>query len=180
MLLTVAQTIQVAKISQGLAVKDIAKRGLSAGGQIINLPRKIYMIRKNVEWLYDLSPSDDSLTGMANFLYALCAPYNLVALNMINSGGSVSPVVPGGDIYPFVIRSADFEADGKTYNNPDIEGDTIMLFINEWTQQYLFAPISFTMTATGFVINNGVGEAMQGFDASLYDYTIVIYKVNNG
>jgi hypothetical protein len=116
MLLTVVQTIQVAKISQALATADIARRGLFAGGRDIRTPRKIYMVRKDVEWLYGLDPSDDSLTGTANFLYALCAPYNLEALNMINQGGAVSPVSPSSvpDPYDFEVSASSFIVNGES------------------------------------------------------------------
>jgi DUF1009 family protein len=44
--------INIAKISQYLCENDIDKKGLFGGGVDLLLPRKIYNIRKSVEWLY--------------------------------------------------------------------------------------------------------------------------------
>lgn len=44
--------INIAKISQYLCENSIDKRGLFGGGVDLLLPRKIYNIRKSVEWLY--------------------------------------------------------------------------------------------------------------------------------
>lgn len=51
---TTLEKINIAKISQYLALNAISKGGLNGGGQDVRLPRKIYLVRKNVEWLYDL------------------------------------------------------------------------------------------------------------------------------
>ncbi len=53
--LTTLQKINIAKLSQAYAAADIAKSGLYGGGCDLSLPRKIYCIRKNVEWLYNQS-----------------------------------------------------------------------------------------------------------------------------
>ena len=94
MLLTVSQTIRVAKISQYLSLIDINNSGLYKDGIDENLPRKIYMARKNLEWLYDLDPTDTRLTKVANYTYSLCGKYGLYAQNITGSGGTVSPVTP--------------------------------------------------------------------------------------
>ena len=75
---TIIQKINIAKISQYLCLNDIDKKGLFGGGVDLQLPNKIYNIRKSVEWLYNLSPTDASLVSTSDYLYALCAPYNLV------------------------------------------------------------------------------------------------------
>lgn len=92
----VLEKINIAKVSQFLASNDIAKAGLFGGGQDLQLPRKIYCIRKSVEWLYNIDNTDSTLEGTSNYLIALCAPYNLTAQYIINNGGSgsVSPVNP--------------------------------------------------------------------------------------
>lgn len=116
MLLTVSQTIQIAKISQYLSTNDIAKSGLYAGGMDIRLPRKIYMVRKNVEGLYDLAPNDTTLTATANYLYALCGKYGLAAQNITGTGGAVSPVNPANapEPYDFEVSGSSFIADGES------------------------------------------------------------------
>jgi len=56
-MLTIPQIIEIAKISQYLSENDIAKKGLYGGGMDLLLPRKIYCVRKNVEWQQDVNPS---------------------------------------------------------------------------------------------------------------------------
>lgn len=50
---TVQQVIQYAKISQYLSSNDIKKKGLFGGGVDLQLPRKIYCVRKNVQYEYN-------------------------------------------------------------------------------------------------------------------------------
>ncbi len=89
---TVSEIISIAKVSQYLAQVDILNKGLFSGGIDSKLPRKIYCIRKNVEWLYGLDSTDSTLVKTANYLYALCAPYNMRA-TLIISGGAGGVVV---------------------------------------------------------------------------------------
>jgi hypothetical protein len=55
-MLSVLDKINIAKISQFLCLNDIDKKGLYGGGVDLQLPRKIYNIRKSVEWMYNNSP----------------------------------------------------------------------------------------------------------------------------
>jgi hypothetical protein len=116
MLLTVPETIQVAKISQYLSSNDIDKAGLFGGGMDIQLPRKIYCVRKNVEWRYDIDPTDDSLTATSNYLYALCGKYGLYAQSVTGGGGAVSPVSPSSvpDPYDFEVDASSLIANGES------------------------------------------------------------------
>lgn len=54
MSLTVLEKINIGKLSEGYAIQDIVKGGLYGSGIDLQLPRKLYCITKNVEWLYDL------------------------------------------------------------------------------------------------------------------------------
>lgn len=131
MIYTVAETIQIAKISQYLSSNDIYKKGLYGGGTDIQLPRKIYMVRKNVEWLYLLDPSDDTLPAMADFLYALCGMWGQQALNEIGSGGAVSPVSPTTvpDPYDFIVDASSFIVTGARTKTIDAFIGYNLLFI---------------------------------------------------
>ena len=84
---TVPDIIEIAQLSQPLAANYIQKRGLYGGGIDRKLPRLLYMVRKTVEKRYDQDPSDSTLVKTANYLYALCAPFNLEAQNMLAGGG---------------------------------------------------------------------------------------------
>lgn len=93
-MLTIPEIIQIAEVSEYLAFLDYKNRGLFGGGNDPKLPRKLYCIRKNVEWLYDLDPTNTTLPGTALYLYALCAPYSGEALLIIASGGGGIVVNP--------------------------------------------------------------------------------------
>jgi hypothetical protein len=174
---TISETIEIGDVSTYLAVNYNAKGKLFGGTKAPISEVQIAMYTDALRWATEGSQTDITIRNIANYLLWLCGLFVPQAISIIagGGGGSVTPVNPPvGNIYPFVITSADFEADGTSYNNPDIIGDNLMLFINEWTQQWLFAPASFVYTATGIQIVLG------GFDANTFDYTIVIQKINNG
>lgn len=90
---TVAEIILYAKVSQQLAVCDINNQKYLKGGAIDErLPLLLYIVRKDVEWLYELNPSDPSLRATANYLYALCGQYALEA--QYTQGNNAGTVVP--------------------------------------------------------------------------------------
>ena len=76
---TPRQVIKIAKVSQYLAENDIDKKGLYGGGMDLLLPKKIFCVRKNVSWMYEMNPSDSSLQATTNYLYALCGRYATTA-----------------------------------------------------------------------------------------------------
>jgi len=121
-----------------------------------------------------VAPSQ-SLIDTSNYLYSLCGKYSPIARNLINVGGVISPVSPSGgsSVYPIYITSSNFESDGISYNNPNIIGDTLMIFVNEYSQQWFISGgNTFIYTATGIQIT------LPGFDANTYTYTVVIQKAN--
>lgn len=167
---TIPQIIRIAKISQYLCANEIGGGGLYGAGIDLKLPRKLYLVRKNVEWMYGVNPTDDTLIQTSNFLYGLCGKYIFAANNITGSGGSISPVSPANPtIFPLVITGADFEVDGVTYNNPDIVGLNLMIFVSGFNSEWQFAPTFFNYTPTGITI------VFPGFDANNYS-TIIIQK----
>lgn len=118
MILSVVQIIRIAKISQYLASNDIRKAGLFGGGMDIELPRKIKNIREDVEYWYDLDPSETSLSATSKYLYALCGKYALAAQAVTGTGGSIAPVNPSSSIPPpieFVVdASTSYMIDGQS------------------------------------------------------------------
>jgi hypothetical protein len=124
---TVEEIIDIAKLSQTYATIDIQRKGLNAGGIDRKLPRKLYCIRKNVEWLFDLEPDDDTLIHTSNYLYALCAPYNIQAAEVIGAGaggGSVAPIVG-----PALPEPIEFNVDGSSFITT---GSSSKIFPAEW------------------------------------------------
>lgn len=175
--MTTLEKIQIAKVSQYLSSQDVAKGDLFSQRRDVNLPKKLYMERMAVEWMYNMDPNDSSLEGTSNYLYALCGRYAALAAAIIAGGGGgsiINPVVPGGggnsSAFPIYINSSDFEPDGVSYNNSVLVGKNLTIFVNEYSQQFLFSPVSFTGTATGIQI------VIPGFDASVDDYNIIIME----
>ena len=171
---TTLEKINIAKVSQYYCLSAIRKAGLFADGIDIDLPRKIYLVRKNVEFMYDISPSNSTLFATSTFLLGLCAPYNMLAANTINAGnsGTISPINPSGvQQYPIYITQANFET-ATLYPNTNIFGTNIIIYYNQ-IQRYLIPNVDFE------VLSTGVNITMEGFDASQYDCNLVIEKFYN-
>lgn len=119
--MSVATTIQLAKICQYLSVDEAGKVSFYKGGSPLNknLAQKIYTIRKTVEWCNDNDPTNDYLTSTANYLYALCGKYILAAQNVSSAGGSA--VVPSS---PTSIDTTPYTA---FYTATGSEGSTISI-----------------------------------------------------
>lgn len=91
----VSTYVTVAKICQYLAADGNSKKLLFRGGG--NRPlqsRLIYLVRKSVEYLYDLDPDDTALPQQANYMYSLCNPYVSAANQIINAGTTGDIVDP--------------------------------------------------------------------------------------
>lgn len=91
MALTTQQILNIASISEYLSAVDIKKRGLNGGGVPVDLPEKIYRIRKSIAYWYDLDPTDTTLVSTGNYLLALCGLYGLQAQEIVTSAGTVVP-----------------------------------------------------------------------------------------
>lgn len=108
-LFTVSEIILIAKKSQFLASNDIQRKGYFGGGIDLQLPRKIKAVRENVEWMYNLDPTDDTLVGTANYLLSLCGAYAFKANAISGGGGTVSPIAP-----PQTLNPLQFVVDGSS------------------------------------------------------------------
>jgi hypothetical protein len=79
---TPLRTIEISKVSQYLFLNKIQRSNLFGGGTDLNLPEKIYNIRKSVEWAYNngyVEYDMDVLQDTLNYLYAICTPYNITS-----------------------------------------------------------------------------------------------------
>lgn len=158
---TVAAIIPIAELSQTLCVNDIYKRGLFTVDA--NLPRKIYCVRKNVENIYDLDPTEENLLNCAYLLYALCAPYNArAAIQLENSQGNGQTVVvnPGATYqwYSLVTTFGDESTDinGTPYFQRLVLVDAIQVNVMVINGQTKTLPPDFTFdTAAGEVAYTG-------------------------
>ena len=124
MALTVAQILDIAKISQYIATLDIA-RGSFLGKRVVpETPQILYNERKAVEYWYNLDPSDSSLVETSNYLYALCRGYNLQAQQIAGTGGTISPVNPSQIPAPY-----DFEVTASSIIPAGASSATLSAFI---------------------------------------------------
>lgn len=93
---TPTSAINIARICQVLAITDRGFNNALKGGQLDErLPIMLYNERKAVEWANTANPSDPTLQGMANYLYALCYPYAPKAQQIINNIAAGPPILTG-------------------------------------------------------------------------------------
>ena len=176
---TILETIGIAKVSQYLAIKAILKGGLYGKGLDLQLPRKLYSIRQNVQYRYDQediaggSIPSAALVSVSNKLYSLCYAVNeaTAIFNGGSGGGSVTPVNPNRITFPLYIfggiSGSSFESDGITYLNPYLFGLQIAIFPDQYSQQFLLAgDDTFTVNQDGLVMN------IPGFDANTQTWVI--------
>lgn len=107
---TVTEIHDIAPIAQFLASNGIANGALYGRKPNPNLAMQIYLIRKPVEWLYDLediangaTPSA-SLVQTSNYLYSWLGQYGLEALELQNAGGII-PNPSGSTVYGLPITA---------------------------------------------------------------------------
>lgn len=165
---TIPQIINIAKMSQILANAAAANGALFGSPVDPMLGIKLYVIRKDVETVYNLDSNYSGLQETSIYLLGLC---NLAASAFIVSGGgTVIPNQPSQFIYLIPITGADFY-DATNYVDPRIVGESLQIFWND-VNRYLNAD-EFEGTASGINI------LIAGFDAILYpNYSLKIYIVN--
>lgn len=101
MAFTVPQIIEIAKYSQVFANSAASKGGIFKPVVDPLLGIKIYVIRKDVEDVYNYNPNWPGLVQTANYLYGLCGRYALAAWAVISNGGgggSITPIPPTGTL----------------------------------------------------------------------------------
>lgn len=131
--LTVAQIIDIAKISQYLSQNDVQKGSLFSPRVAPMTPQILYLERKAVEWMYDLDPGNSSLPQTSAYLYSLCRGYNLQAQQISGTAGSISPVNPAQipNPYDFEVTASSFIADGQsTITIPAFVGFNVLFVRN--------------------------------------------------
>jgi hypothetical protein len=133
--LSVLQKIKIAKVSQYLATIDILTSDLYANGQDLNLPQKIFDTRKDVEYVYNYTPTEPTLEATSNYLYALCSPYNLKAQQILaaGGGGSISSYDPTGYVYTvlsFIVTQTNLN-DGNPVHNTNVWSNPVFIGAKE-------------------------------------------------
>ena len=94
--LTIQSILQIAQISEYLAIVDIAKNNIFSGADISeNQARLIYMERVGIQNRYNLNPSDPTLQGAANYLLSICRQQAPQAQTIQNNLGGTKPIITG-------------------------------------------------------------------------------------
>ena len=176
---TTAEQIEIAKVCQYLAVRTIEVNGLYGGSIDPNLPRKLYCVRKNVEWLYDLDDEDETLVATGNLLYGLCNPFSFQAQAIINlnlGGNVVIPVSPtpltASTLNFIEVRQGDFST-STDYLDARLLGKTLSVFGNWLGGRYLEPVVEWDYVATG-----GVRILTTGFNSSAFGADDIIIRVD--
>lgn len=125
---TIPETILNGELSVPLAANDNSKGSLF-GGRLSSptSPVTIAMVTDALNWMYGSTGSytDQEMTAVANYLIWLMGKYGLQASNITGSGGSVTPIVPGG-LTPSRI---DFEVSASSYMVTGATSATISQFV---------------------------------------------------
>jgi hypothetical protein len=179
MVLTTIQKINIAKISQYLCQNDVDRSGLYSGGIDRAHPRKIYSVRKNVEWMYDLDTTDDTLPSTSNYLYALCGKYALQAFYILNNGSGGNTVVPvsptpitGSTLNFIELRASDF-ANATDYIDTRLAGKDLSI-IGNWLGSRLLNP----SVEWDYIAGGGVRVLIGGFDSAVFAADEIIIRVD--
>lgn len=117
---TIPETILNGELSVPLAANDNS-RGSLFGGRLSNptSPVTIAMVTDALSWMYESTGSytNQEMTAVANYLIWLMGKYGLQASNITGSGGSVTPITPGGltpSRIDFIVSASSYMVTGDT------------------------------------------------------------------
>lgn len=115
-MLTVANILDIAKISMYIATIDIEKGKFYGKRVVPETPQILVNEIFGIEYWYNLNPADTSLTETSNYLYSLCRGYNLQAQQIAGTGGTITPVNPSQipNPYIFEVSATSIIPDGAT------------------------------------------------------------------
>lgn len=113
-MLTVANILDIAKISMYIATIDIEKGKLLGKRVVPETPQILANEIFGIEYWYNLNPADPSLVETSNYLYSLCRGYNLQAQQIAGTGGTITPVNPSQipNPYDFEVSATSIIPDG--------------------------------------------------------------------
>lgn len=164
---TTQQIIDIGWASSIYAANELGG-GKRHGGSIDwKWPILLHLVTQGLEWLYELDPADEDLDTIGNYLISISKFSAKAEANIVGGGGSTTITTATPFSFPLRVTGSHFENDGITYNNPNIVGFDLMLFVSNYSQEWQFAPAFFQYTATGIQI------VSSGFDANLYDQIII-------
>lgn len=174
---TTSEILNAAPIAGYLAGNAKDKSVLFGGFGNLNpiLPQQIYglyfILNKIFTTNNEQNPSETEYAGMvpcAEYLWEIMGRYGVQAQG-ISGGGGVAPSPTAVQYYPIYITQADFTT-ATLYPNTNIFGTNVIIFLNE-INRYLIPNTEFTVAAAGVTIT------LAGFDATTFEYNLVIEKV---
>lgn len=94
--LPVSTILSVAQICEYLAAQNTPYNNVFRGGALDpRIANMIYMERIGIQNRFNINPSDPSLVGTANYLFAILGKYQIAGLNILNSVSAVAPIITG-------------------------------------------------------------------------------------
>lgn len=167
---TNSEILQLAPIASYLAANDVRKSTLFNNFARLNpiLPQQIYAIYFITKKIYDLDPNYDGMTAVCNYLWEICGRYG-VAAQGISGGGGYTPIPTPVQNFPIYITQDNFTT-ATLYPNTKLFGNNISVFLSQ-INRLLLPNVEFEVLVTGLNIT------MPGFDATQFDYELLIEKV---
>lgn len=164
MSLTIPQIIEVGKISQYLSANKNAKTVVVNYGKLPqnNLPLMIKIVREDVEYMFNNTPTNSTLVGNANYLYSLCGNYAFDAeyiMGLNNGGSPLTPLAPSSLAnIQFTIDVGDAPVHGSTeYINPLLASNNTYSIYDSGRAGFLVQGVDFNYrVAGGFTLLGGV------------------------
>jgi hypothetical protein len=178
-MLTPAQINEIAKASEFLSGNDIAKGALFGKRLNPKLNQIIYAERMALQWMLGMDENYSTLQDVANYVLWLCGRYWINAQYIINNGGGGQPVTPvtptpliGSFLNWIEVKKADF-ANGTDYIDSRLQGKDLSV-IGSWLGSKILEPGIEWETLNG----GGVRILTDGFDSSVFDNDIVVFRID--
>lgn len=166
---TIAEKIQIAKVSQVLANQAAGKGVLFGQVNDPQLALKIYIVRKDLETLYALDSDSDDLLPISNLLMMLCEKYAIRAWAILSGATGGSTVTPSPHVTTtgyLHITENDFD-NATDYTNSRLNGLSYRIFAN-FIARYLEEDEYEILAGGGFRI------LLSGFDATANEYEFYV------
>lgn len=156
-----SEVIQYANTALYLASNALANGSLFSPIIDPELPKKIYMEKKALEWMYDLDPTNDSLPVVSRYVYTLLGKYGTQARQISGGGGgSVTPSTPNitPAPYMFIVSASSFITTGEStkvitafigYNLLFVRAGIPQATVNEGGTYYSWQSSTGTFTCVG-------------------------------
>jgi len=152
--MTIPQILLRAEISQYLAQISIIKGGVYGGGTPAYLPSLIYQVRKSVNRVYTLDPTNSNLVKTANYLEAICGAFGVRASYLINSGGSI-PATSNTTFFGAPVSGTYVAtADGQSVINLGLPSGAIVWWVQKSIQT--LAPTDWSWVYPDISLLNGI------------------------